>query len=261
MAPYIVKSGVLLSRPPLITKALTPFERAFYFYQKRLNERLAMPFTRYFYFKKDTPADNDWKRKAKERNGSPARELGGYQPYGELGWNDEVLVGDKVSEPRAMAETLVKDAVMRVEGEEELSPEAVEANVERPMERWTEADKARDTKRLDRKLARTLYLLVKGESGKWGLPSGSLVGRENLHQVRIVWRFHNTFQMVSLLTFKSGCRTHLGPICRGKHEHLDCRPRSGRIFNSKTASRGRLFTARARREDLLHERQDHGRPS
>jgi large subunit ribosomal protein L46 len=186
IAPYIVKSGILLSRPPLITKALTPFEKAFYFYQKRLNERLAMPFTRYFYFKKDTPADNDWKRKAIERNGSAARELGGYQPYGELGWNDEVLVGDKVSEPRAMVETLIKDAVMRVEGEEELSLEAVEANVERPMERWTEADKARDMKRLDRKLARTLYLLVKGKSGKWGLPNGTLVGRENLHQVRII---------------------------------------------------------------------------
>jgi large subunit ribosomal protein L46 len=189
MAPYIVKSGILLSRPPLITKALTPFEKAFYFYQKRLNERLAMPFTKYFYFKKDTPADNDWKRKAKERNGSAARELGGYQPYGELGWNDEVLVGDEISEPKAMVETLVKDAVMTVEGEEVLSPEAIEAHVERPMERWTEADKMKDKKRLDRKLARTLYLLVKGESGKWELPSGTLVGRENLHQVRILGFF------------------------------------------------------------------------
>jgi large subunit ribosomal protein L46 len=181
IAPYIVKSGILLSRPPLVTKILTPFEKAFYFYQKRLNERLAMPFTRYFYFKKDTPADNDWKRKAVERNGSAARELGGYQPYGKLGWNDEVLVGDNISEPQVMVETLVKDAVMRVEGEEEL--ETMEANVERPLERWTEADKMRDMKRLDRKLARTLYLLVKAENGKWTLPSGTLVGRENLHQV------------------------------------------------------------------------------
>lgn len=245
MAPCIVKSGILLSRPPLITKALTPFERAFYFYQKRLNERLAMPFTRYFYFKKDTPADNDWKRKARERNGSAARELGGYQPYGKLGWNDEVLVGDKVSEPRAIVETLVRDAVMRVEGEEELSPETMEANVERPMERWTEADKARDVRRLDRKLARTLYLLVKGETGKWGLPSGPLVGRENLHQVRIVWHLYNNSRVISLLTCKSGCRTHFGSIRRGKHEYLDCRPRSSRIFNSKTTTRGRLFTARA----------------
>lgn len=138
-----------------------------------------MPFTRYFYFKKDTPADNDWKRKAKERNGSAARELGGYQPYGKLGWNDEVLVGDKLSEPRVMAETLIKDAVMTVDGDEQVEQEAIE----HPLERWTEADKTKDTKRLDRKLARTLYLLVKGETGKWGLPSGPLIGRENLHQV------------------------------------------------------------------------------
>jgi large subunit ribosomal protein L46 len=194
IAPYIVKSGILLSRPPLITPTLSSFEKAFYFYQKRLNERLAMPFTRYFYFKKDTPADNDWKRKAKERNGSAARELGGYQAYGKLGWNDEVLVGDNITEPRVMVEKLVKDAVMKVEGEDEL--ETV-ANVERPLERWTEADKTKDKTRLDRKLARTLYLLVKGENGKWGLPSGPLIGRENLHKVYDPLAFYNlTYSIV-----------------------------------------------------------------
>jgi large subunit ribosomal protein L46 len=176
----VVKSGILLSRPPLITRNLTPFENAFYFYQKRLNERLAIPFTRYFYFKKDTPADNDWKRKAKERNGAAARELGGYQAYGELGWNDEVLLNDSTSSPKAMVEALVKDAA--VKGDEE-SAEQEEGGVERPLERWTEADKSGDVKRLDRKLARTLYLCVKGEKGDWTLPAGTLEGRENLHQV------------------------------------------------------------------------------
>lgn len=195
-AQYVVRSGILLSRPPLITRALTPFENAFYFYQKRLNERLAMPFTRYFYFKKDTPADHDWKRKAKERNGSAARELGSYQAYGEFGWNDEVLMGDKLSEPKTMVEALVKDAVMKVEGEEtggEKEAETVEQNIERPLERWTEADKLKDRKRLDRKLARTLYLCVKGEQGSWTLPNGTLVGRENLHQVCNDLHFHTTY--------------------------------------------------------------------
>jgi large subunit ribosomal protein L46 len=148
-----------------------------------------MPFTRYFYFKKDTPADHDWKRKATERNGTPARELGGYQAYGKFGWNDEVLVGDEISEPRTMVETLVKDAVMTV-GEDEAGPgkdaESIEGAIERPLERWTEADKAKDMKRLDRKLARTLYLVVKGGEGGWTLPSGALIGRENLHQVGLL---------------------------------------------------------------------------
>ena len=71
---YTLKAGILLSRPPILTRSLHPFEKAFFFYQKRLQERLALPFTRYFYFKKDTPADTDWKIKAKLRNGAASRE-------------------------------------------------------------------------------------------------------------------------------------------------------------------------------------------
>lgn len=184
LAPYTVKSGIILSRPPILTRPLSAFEKAFFFYQKRLNERLAMPFTRYFYFKKDTPADNDWKRKVVERNGSAARELGGYQAYGEFAWNDEILVGDTVSEPKSMVEALVKDAQIRG-SEEEGDAVAVErdANIERPLDRLTEADKTKDMRRLDRKLARTLYLCVKREKGGWGFPAGEVIGRENLHQV------------------------------------------------------------------------------
>ena len=149
-----------------------------------------MPFTRYFYFKKDTPADHDWKLKAKERNGQAARELGGYNPYGELGWNDELLVGDERSETSYLVDSLVKDAQVRaVEGKDGRPIEAKDGGdgeggvVERPLSPWTEADKQKDVRRLDRNLARTLYLVVKNEKGGWELPAGELVGRENLHQV------------------------------------------------------------------------------
>jgi large subunit ribosomal protein L46 len=149
-----------------------------------------MPFSRYFYFKKDTPADHDWKLKAKERNGQPARELGGYNPYGDLGWNDELLVGDEKSESSYLMESLVKDAEVRaVEGKDGKPMENKEGGdgeggkVERPLSVWTEADKTRDVRRLDRKLARTLYLVVKRENGGWGFPAGELIGRENLHSV------------------------------------------------------------------------------
>lgn len=187
---YNTKAGILLSRPPLLTRTLTPFEKAFFFYQKRLNERLAIPFSRYFYFKKDTPADADWKLKAKERGGVAARELGGYQAYGKLGWNDEILVGDKTSETDHAIEALVKDSQLRaVEGKDgasvEVQPgeESEDNKVEKPLKRYTKADVRKDFKRLDRKLDRTLYLLVLREKGGWGFPAGELVGRENLHQV------------------------------------------------------------------------------
>jgi large subunit ribosomal protein L46 len=180
---------------------LTPFEKAYFFYQKRLNERLALPFTRYFYFKKDTPADTDWKIKARERNGAPARELGGYRAYGDEAWNDELLVADLekegggkgmgIAEPKYMMEALVRDARVRaVEGKDGTAMEVKEGEavgadneVERPLGRWTDADRKGDVRRLDRRLERTLYLVVKREEGGWGFPAGELVGRENLHQV------------------------------------------------------------------------------
>lgn len=166
----------------MLTRALHPFESSFFFYQRRLNERLAMPFSRYFYFKKDTPADNAWKRKALTRNGSPARDLGGYNPYGEMGWNDELLVGEKIDTQKATREALVEDAVNRGLSAEEAGAEEEEV-IERPLERKTEADVAKDVRRLDRKLSRTLYLVVKNKDGKWAFPAGELQGRENLHQV------------------------------------------------------------------------------
>jgi large subunit ribosomal protein L46 len=191
VVPYKIQSGILLSRPPIITRELSSFEKAFYFYQRRLNERLAMPFTRYFYFKKDTPADNAWKAKAKLRNGAPARDLGGYNPYGELGWNDELLVGDQTSEPEVMRQRLIEDAVNKTEEEKDAGQEETEEAV-KPLPRRTEADIKKDTKRLDRKLERTLYLVVKNKDGKWVLPAGEVIGRENLHQVGSESSTHQT---------------------------------------------------------------------
>jgi large subunit ribosomal protein L46 len=196
-----VHSGLVLSRPPLLTKLPTPFEESFYFYQKRLNERLTLPFTRYFYYKKDTPAFIDWKLKAKERNWQPARELGGYNAYAEDAWNDEILVGSDLSKTAGMVDKLVKESVVRaVEGKdgqvrevgveeqekETASDEAKEDSAVtqvKPFPRATEADRAKELTRLDRKLHRTLYLCVKRANGGWGFPAGAIEGRENLHDV------------------------------------------------------------------------------
>ncbi|KAL8952110.1 MAG: hypothetical protein Q9183_007412, partial [Haloplaca sp. 2 TL-2023] len=182
---YAIKASVLLSRPPILTRDLTPFEKAYFLYQKRLNERLALPFTRYFYYQKGTPGDVEWKRKIKERL-TPARDIGAYNAYGKEGWNDELLMGAKESEPESAIEALVRDAEVEVQkgGEEsgETTQEVKKEVVQKPMPRITDADRMGDTKSLDRSLQRTLYLLVRnGEKGKWWFPSDGLVGRESLH--------------------------------------------------------------------------------
>ncbi|KAI9809415.1 MAG: 54S ribosomal protein L17 mitochondrial [Pycnora praestabilis] len=177
---YQVKAGVVLSRPPQITRDLTPFEKAYFFYQRRLNERLALPFTRYFYFKKGTPADLEWKRKQKERL-TPARDIGVYNPYSREGWHDELLVGAEESDPEHQIDALLRDAEVPGIGSDELG-EAKRERVERPMPRITEADSTGDERSLNRRLQRSLYLLVKGTEGRWTFPSASLMMKENLHQ-------------------------------------------------------------------------------
>jgi large subunit ribosomal protein L46 len=178
---YDIKAGLLLSRPPLITRDLHPFEKAFYLYQKRLNERLSLPFTRYFYFNKRDPAAIEFQSKIKERK-TAARDIGLYDAWGPEAWNDEVVVGALESEPDHQADAILKYA------EPPKDPNASESLVEtaplpRPMPRITEADKAGDEKSLNRQLQKTLYLVVKEADDLWRFPSAVLIGREHLRSV------------------------------------------------------------------------------
>ncbi|KAI4087418.1 MAG: hypothetical protein LQ344_006808 [Seirophora lacunosa] len=185
---YRVQASVMLSRPPLLTRDLTAFEKAYFLYQRRLNERLALPFSRYFYYQKGTPGDVDWKRKIRERR-TPARDIGRYDAYSrEEGWNDEVLVGARESEPEEQVEALLKDAEVELKEEEEggedggnRSTQVVKEAVAKPLPRVTDADRAGDRRSLDRLLQRTLYLVVRRQDGRWWFPSDALVGKESLH--------------------------------------------------------------------------------
>ncbi|CAJ2506038.1 Uu.00g001680.m01.CDS01 [Anthostomella pinea] len=181
-AEYRIKSGIILTRAPLITRALTPFENAFFFYQKRLNERLVLPFRHTFYYKKDTASDLDWRIKFEERGKIAAKELGRYYAQGRNAWNDELLVGSTLSSEDRVREILLKDAENRVtEDGEEAQPDEI-VPVESPMDRITEADKTNDVRRLDRKLDRTLYLVVRRSDGKWQFPSEDVPTNEHLHE-------------------------------------------------------------------------------
>ncbi len=177
---------MILTRPPLLTREPTPFESAFFLYQKRLNERLTARFRKQFYFKQDTPPQMDWRIKIKERHGVAARDIGRYNPRGRMGWNDEVLIGSPTSDPGQIMEKLAADAEMRVSEDGELIAEDEVVRVERPLPRRTEADEKGDVRRLDRALDRTLYLVVKqseGDKAKWSFPNGEFPTHEALHEV------------------------------------------------------------------------------
>lgn len=198
---YKLRTGVVLSRPPQITRDLTPFEKSFYLYQRRMNERLALPFTQYFYFRKQTPAILDWKRKVKERQ-TAARDIGKYNPHSADGWHDELLVGAKESEPEHQAEALLQDSLiypMQKDGEE-AAMEAQRAALVKPMPRVTEADRSNDQRSLNRSLQRTLYLLVQNESGRWTFPTDAITGRESLHQVCLSRYPNSCMELIAVFT-------------------------------------------------------------
>ncbi|KAH7023551.1 39S mitochondrial ribosomal protein L46-domain-containing protein [Ilyonectria destructans] len=179
--PYDVRSGMILTRPPLVTRKLHPFENSFFFYQKRLEERLNTPFITSIYYKPDTARRLDWNLKVQDRQGTVAKELGVYNGKSSKAWDDELRVGDELSNQESIVKALLKDAEARVSDDAEvINPEDV-VPIEAPVSRVTEADKKGDVRRLDRKLDRTLYLVVKsGDS--WVFPADVIPKDQNLHE-------------------------------------------------------------------------------
>ncbi|KAF7554258.1 hypothetical protein G7046_g6860 [Stylonectria norvegica] len=178
--PYDIQSGMILTRPPLVTRRLEPFENAFFFYQKRLEERLNTPFITSIYFKPDTARRLDWNIKIEERKGTVAKELGMYHGKSSKAWDDELMVGDELSTQESLLDAVLVDAEARVSDDAEAIVPEDRVPVERPMTRVTEADKTGDVKRLDRQLERTLYLVVKAKNG-WVFPA-DVIADENLHE-------------------------------------------------------------------------------
>ncbi|KAM0334331.1 hypothetical protein ACHAQA_001356 [Verticillium albo-atrum] len=179
---YRIQAGIILTRAPLITATETPFESSFYFYQKRLNERLSMPFVTSVYFKPDTPALIDWNLKVKDREGTVAKELGVYHGKSSTAWDDELAAGDALSTREATYDALLRDATMRVSDDAEIIPVDERVAPEAPQSRVTEADRTGDVTRLDRALEKTLYLVVKGKDGAWAFPKAAVATDEHLHE-------------------------------------------------------------------------------
>lgn len=115
---------------------------------------------------------------------TPARDIGKYNAYGEEGWNDELLVGESISEPSEQLRQLCQEAEAETIGRGQAGANVKKEEIERPNPRRTEADKHEDRRSLSRALDRTLYLVVK-EDGKesWSLPNSWLAGKESLHTV------------------------------------------------------------------------------
>lgn len=182
---YRIRAGLILSRPPILTREQTPFEQAFYLYQKRLNERLSTPFARQFYFRRGQPALIDFSIKLKERRAVMAREIGRMTRTGRDAWDDEALVGEgrELADPAYVRERLFTDSESRVSEDGEVLSFEDRSRVERPLGRETEADRTGDVRRLDRKLDRSLYLVVLDRKGRWIFPQDDIRPEEDVYEV------------------------------------------------------------------------------
>ncbi|PSR94431.1 39S mitochondrial ribosomal protein L46-domain-containing protein [Coniella lustricola] len=181
---FRLRAGLILSRPPILTREQTPFESAFYLYQKRLNERLSTPFARQFYFREGLPGSIDFAIKFGERSHVMAREIGRVTRKGRDAWDDEALLeqGKELANPDAVREKLYTEAESRVSEDGEALSFEDRLRIERPLGRETEADRSGDVQRLDRKLDRTLYLIVKDAHGRWTFPQDEVRPDEGLHE-------------------------------------------------------------------------------
>lgn len=120
-----VVAAALLSRPPLLLPQLSPLERTYYAYQRRIHRALAKPFdvSSQWFFKKGSQAEKAF-----------------------TAFDQRAVEAEKHDD--ATGRKAFEMASEEVEGAPEF------------LERETEADKQGDVRSLERKQDRTLYLLL-----------------------------------------------------------------------------------------------------
>lgn len=160
-----IKTAILLSRNPIVTPELTPFEKVYYNYQEELERRLMWTFPQYYYFRKGTLSE---RRFVAAQKGPVTKQPGVYYSKGipDVAHNRERRLKQVV--------TIPKQETSEDSNLDEISRPVV------PNPRITEADKAKDLKSLERKIPRTLYLLTKDSNG-WRLPSFATPPETPLH--------------------------------------------------------------------------------
>lgn len=164
--PASVLSTLLLSRTPVITAELPEFQKVYYRYQKELWKRLMWTFPKWFYFREGTLAEQKYRELNKNPTyNNPNIEFVGGRP--EIRQQRDRRFKQEVRLPKTYDES--GDAAAT----DSLSRKIV------PNSRTTKADETNDLMSLERKLSRTLYLLV-NEKGQWKFPTFAASG--SLHQ-------------------------------------------------------------------------------
>ncbi|KAK9476333.1 39S mitochondrial ribosomal protein L46-domain-containing protein [Lipomyces japonicus] len=170
---FNILSGVIVARSPIITPELTPFEKVYYKYQLELRKRLQWTFTHWFYFPRGSVHDLQYREAQIPVDAKPD----------EFGNKPDILLGrDRRSKQDVQ---LPKRDVEKETAESERLYRKIE-----PQSRITEADRTGNVHSLDRKLDRTLYLVVKiqgNNAERWVFPTTPVGKSESLHDAAERW--------------------------------------------------------------------------
>lgn len=166
-----ISSTLLLSRNPLITADLPRFESQYYKYQNELWKRLMWTFPKWFYYREGTLSEQTYR----ELNKNPVYNNPNIEfPRGrpEIRQQRDRRFKQEISLPKTYKEG--KD----VEEDDGQSKNDLSRKIV-PNSRTTKADMENDLTSLERKLSRTLYLVI-NEGSEWKLPNFSFADPENL---------------------------------------------------------------------------------
>ncbi|CUM68307.1 uncharacterized protein PRCAT00006029001 [Priceomyces carsonii] len=158
----LISSTLLLSRNPIVTADLPEFENQYYKYQNELWKRLMWTFPKWFYYREGTLSEQRYR----ELNKNPVFNNPNVEfPKGrpEIRHQRDRRFKQEINLPKTYSEAK----------EEETDEFKVNDSLSRkivPNSRLTKADENKDLTSLERKLTRTLYLVV-GDSKRWTLPN------------------------------------------------------------------------------------------
>ncbi|KAK6205479.1 60S ribosomal protein L17, mitochondrial precursor [Scheffersomyces amazonensis] len=161
----IISSSLLLSRNPVVTADLDPFQSQFYKYQQELWRRLMWTFPKWFYFREGTLAEQRYRQLNRDPVAyNPDLEFPRGKP--EIRHRRDRRFKQEIKLPKTykLAEDLAEGETLPVVSKNDLARQII------PNSRITEADKVNDLTSLERKLSRTLYLII-NQNGKWILPN------------------------------------------------------------------------------------------
>ena len=180
----LLEASVIVNRSPTITRSPSRFEKTFFHYQSRIARALHNPFPYEFYFKQGSPLEAQFNIEERKRE---------RQAFGRL--------------TRPVWEATEANLEAAELAREEVGKRAT---------RFTDADKRKDLRSLDRRGERNLYLVTKSGNGPWSFPRAPIRKGEFLHQVR---NHCHCFPLIK--HHPAGCRTRPLSTLRDKHRYLD----------------------------------------